>query len=116
MYKIEVFIPESALESIRNVLLEVDAGHIGNYRGCLSYYPVTGVWYSEEGSNPTIGSVGEWSKEQELKLEFNVKDEMKDITIEKIKQVHPYEEPVINIIHLEHFSVEWLKMSVKNME
>ena len=100
MYKIEVFIPESALESIRDALLEVDAGHIGNYRGCLSYYPVTGVWYSEEGSNPTIGSVGKWSKEPELKLEFNVSDDLKDLTVAKLKEVHPYEEPVINVIRL----------------
>ena len=100
MYKFEVFIPESSLEGMRKALLEVDAGHIGNYRGCLSYYPVTGVWYSDEGSNPSIGSVGEWSQEPELKLEFNVTDELKDVTIQKIKEVHPYEEPVINVIHL----------------
>ena len=100
MYKIEVFIPESALENIREVLLELDAGHIGNYRGCLSYYPVTGVWYSEEGANPTIGSVGEWSKEPELKLEFNVSDDLKDLPVSKLKDVHPYEEPVINVIRL----------------
>ena len=100
MYKIEVFIPPSALEDIRKVLLETDAGHIGNYRGCLSYYPVTGIWYSDNGSNPTIGAVGEWSQEMELKVEFNVTDKLKDITVQKIKKIHPYEEPVINVIYL----------------
>ena len=100
MYKIEVFIPEAELENIRQVLLEVDAGHIGNYRGCLSYYPVTGIWFSDEGSNPYTGSVGKWSEETELKLEFNVTDELKDLTVQRIKEVHPYEEHVINVIRL----------------
>lgn len=101
MYKIEVFIPESSLNAVRTVLLEVDAGHIGNYRGCLSYSKVTGVWHSEEGSNPTIGKVGTWSEEEELKIEVNVTDELKDATVQKLRQVHPYEEPVINVIRLD---------------
>ena len=100
MYKIETFIPKGSLQDIRKALLEVDAGHIGNYRGCLSYFPVTGVWFSEEGSNPIIGQQGEWSEEPELKVEVNVEDENKDRTVEAIRKVHPYEEPVINAIKL----------------
>ena len=68
--------------------------------GCLSYFPVTGVWFSEEGSNPTIGQQGEWSEEPELKVEVNVEDENKDRTVEAIRKVHPYEEPAINAIKL----------------
>ena len=100
MYKIEVFIPETELQRLRNVLLEVDAGHIGNYRGCLSYSLVTGVWFSDKGSNPHIGSVGEWSQKSEIKVEFNVADSLKDMVSQRIKEIHPYEEPVINVIRL----------------
>ena len=100
MYKIEVFIPKTELQKLRNTLLEADAGHIGNYRGCLSYSSVTGVWFSDKGSNPHIGSVDEWSEESELKVEFNVEDSLKDVIIQRIKEIHPYEEPVINAIHL----------------
>jgi hypothetical protein len=46
MYKIETYIPKESLQELRQALLEVDAGHIGKYRGCLSYYPVMGVWFS----------------------------------------------------------------------
>ena len=100
MYKIEVFIPETKLQSLRNVLLEFDAGHIGNYRGCLSYSLVTGVWFSGKDSNPYVGTAGTWSQGSELKVEFNVEDSLKDAIIQKIKEIHPYEEPVINAIHL----------------
>lgn len=77
MYKIEIFAPKESWQDIRQVLLEVDAGRIGNYRGCLSYFPVTGVWFSDEGSNPVIGKQGEWSEEPELKIEVNVADDLK---------------------------------------
>ena len=110
MYKIETFIPESALQKIRRALLSVDAGHIGNYRGCMTYSPVsthafrashvTGVWYSGEGSHPTLGTAGKWSEEPELKIEVNVADENIEKTIRAIRAAHPYEEPVINCLKL----------------
>ena len=100
MYKTETFIPKDSLQDIRHALLNVDAGHIGNYRGCLSYYLVTGVWYSDEGANPTIGQQGEWSEEPEFKVEVNVEDSNVDRTVEAIRKAHPYEEPVINILKL----------------
>ena len=96
MYKVETFIPKSALENVREALLSTDAGHIGNYKGCLSVYEVKGVWFSDEGSNPTIGNVGEWSEEPELKIEVNVNDDAIENTISALKKVHPYETPVIN--------------------
>ena len=58
------------------------------------------MWYSEEGANPAIGRPGEWSEEPELKIEVNVEDFNKDRTVEAIRNVHPYEEPVINAIKL----------------
>jgi hypothetical protein len=100
MYKVEIYAPESALEDIRKVLLEMDAGRLGNYKGCLSYYPVTGVWFSGENTNPTIGSPGEWSRESEIKIEVNVQNANVEKTVEAIRKVHPYEEPLINVIQL----------------
>ena len=100
MFKIETFIPQDSLSVFRKALLDVDAGHIGNYKSCLTYYPVTGVWFSEERSNPTIGKQGEWSEVPEIKVEVNVTDDIKELTVEAIRKVHPYEEPVINVIPL----------------
>ena len=100
MYKLEIYAPESALEDIRKTLLDMDAGRLGNYKGCLSYYPVTGVWFSGENTNPTVGSLGEWSREPEMKIEVNVEDANVEKTVESIRKVHPYEEPLINVIRL----------------
>ena len=78
--KLEIFLPPSHLEVLQKALQEVDAGHIGNY--------------------PYIGTNGEISCEPELKVEVTVYTENVDKTIEVVKSVHPYEEPVINVIPL----------------
>ena len=65
---------------------------------CMSSSEVIGYWRPLEGCNPYIGNEGEISKEPEVKVEVTVFTEAVDRTIEAIKKVHPYEEPVINAI------------------
>ena len=98
--KLEIFLPPSHLEVLQKALQEVDAGHIGNYDSCMSVSPVTGYWRPLDGCNPYIGTNGEISCEPELKVEVTVYTENVDKTIEAVKTVHPYEEPVINVIPL----------------
>lgn len=99
-YKLEIFIPETHLKGLQKVLQENDAGHIGNYDSCLSYYPVTGCWRTLPGANPYIGKENEISQEAEIKVETCCKAENLIKTVNAIKAFHPYEEPVINIIAL----------------
>ena len=98
--KLEIFIPESHFPRLQEALQHVDAGHIGNYDSCLSYSPVMGTWRPLPGTNPFIGDVNEVSCEPELKVEVTIRSERLQETIEAVKSVHPYEEPVINVIPL----------------
>lgn len=98
--KLEIFIPESHLPSLRQALQQADAGHIGSYDSCLSYSPVTSCWRPLAGSQPYLGQVGTLSTEQELKVEVTCRREKLEETLAAIKAVHPYEEPVINVIPL----------------
>lgn len=98
--KLEIFIPETHLEVLQKALMEVDAGHIGNYDCCISYSKVIGCWRPLDGTTPYIGSVGEISSEPELKVEVCCKAARLRETKAAIKRVHPYEEPVINVIPL----------------
>ena len=100
VYKLEIFLPESHFEAVREALWSVDAGHIGNYDGCLSYSSVTGCWRPLEGTNPYIGSTGQFCAEPELKVEVTCRTERVEETLAAIKAVHPYEEPVIHVIPL----------------
>ena len=99
-FKLEIFIPETHFAELRKALQSVDAGHIGNYDCCLSYSRVTGTWRPLPGTDPFIGDEGVISEEEELKVEVTVKGERLDETVAAIKDVHPYEEPVINVIEL----------------
>ena len=98
--KLEIFIPETHFKHLQQALIEVDAGHIGKYDACLSYSPVIGTWRPLEGTNPYKGEKNKISEEKELKVEVTCKMEKVDETIIAIKKVHPYEEPVINVIPL----------------
>lgn len=98
--KMEIFLPETHLGPLRDALQEVDAGHIGNYDACLSYSHVMGSWRPREGSTPYLGKVGQLCEEPELKVEVTCLRERVEETIAAIKRVHPYEEPVINVIPL----------------
>lgn len=97
-YKLEIYIPETHFKPLQKALQNVDAGHIGNYDSCLSYSKVTGMWRPLENTNPYIGQTNEISEEPELKVEVSIKSENLEKTIAAIKAVHPYEEPVINIL------------------
>ena len=98
--KLEIYIPETHLEALQTALQSVDAGHIGNYDCCLSYSKVMGTWRSLENAKPYIGKPLEISREEELKVEVRVKTLNLEQTLKAIKDVHPYETPVINIIPL----------------
>jgi hypothetical protein len=53
-----------------------------------------------KGTDPYIGSVGELSLEPELKVEVTIQAENLEKTLSAIREVHPYEEPVINVLPL----------------
>ncbi|MGN0485396.1 MAG: cytochrome C biogenesis protein [Lachnospiraceae bacterium] len=98
--KLEIFIPKTHFKQLQQALADVDAGHIGNYDCCLSYSEVTGTWRPLTGTHPYLGSVNEISEEPEYKVEVCCKIEKLAETKAAIKAVHPYEEPVINVIPL----------------
>ena len=53
-----------------------------------------------EGTVTYYGFANEDAKEPEVKVEVTVFTEAIDKTIEAVKKVHPYEEPVINVLPL----------------
>ena len=98
--KLEIFIPETHLKVLQETLQVVDAGHIGQYESCMAYSPVIGCWRPLEGSAPYLGRIGEISAEPELKVEVICLRARVDETVEAVKRIHPYEEPVINVLPL----------------
>ena len=99
-FKLEIFIPETYFRVLQQTLQRVDAGHIGNYDSCLAYSRVFGTWRPLAGTKPYIGREGEVSEEPEIKVEVTVKAERLSETMTAIREIHPYEEPLINVLPL----------------
>jgi hypothetical protein len=100
MVKLEIFVPLSSFEQLRQTLQSAGAGAFGNYDSVLSYSRVKGSWRPLEGADPHIGEVGVLCVQDEYKVEVNCATEKLEQTIEAVRAIHPYEEPVLNIIPL----------------
>lgn len=98
--KIEIFIPEEHVDVLREALASSGAGVIGNYDHCSSVTQVRGYWRPLAGAKPFDGIIGEVSEGHECKVEVNCPREIVRQVVKAIRKVHPYEEPLINIIPL----------------
>ncbi len=98
--KIEIFIPRDYVDRLREALASVGVGRIGNYDHCCSITEVRGYWRPLTGAHPFMGELHQVEEGAECKVEANCQRELVKEVIAAIKKVHPYEEPVINIIPL----------------
>lgn len=98
--KFETYIPKNFIDTLRNTLNEIDALTIGNYDSCMAYSKVTGSWRPLKGANPYEGELGKLCIANEYKVEFRCSIDLMEKAYKKIKEVHPYEEPVINVFPL----------------
>ena len=101
--KLEIFVPEEYTLKIRDGLAKIGVGKIGDYDHCLALYPVQGYYRPLAGANPFEGEVGKISKGSEYKLEVNCKRDLVNAALKVIREIHPYEEPLINIIPLANY-------------
>lgn len=97
-YKVSTYLPKEDLQVLIEALQEMTVNSIGYYKNCITWYPVRSTWTSLDHSDPYIGAPGEVSVEDEIKVEWLCAKDKVSKVIEAIRQVHPYEEPVIDII------------------
>ncbi|MGN0709688.1 MAG: hypothetical protein ACI4LM_05560 [Anaerovoracaceae bacterium] len=99
-FKVDTYIPEKFADELISALKAIPVNRIGYYSGCVSWYPVRSTWTCLEGSAPYLGTPGEASEEDEIKIEFLcAKDDLRK-AVEAVRRVHPYEQPVIDIMPL----------------
>ncbi|MFZ5912209.1 MAG: cytochrome C biogenesis protein [Chloroflexota bacterium] len=98
--KLEIFVPQAYALKIRDELAKIGVGRIGNYDHCVAVYPVQGYFRPLPGADPFDGKIGQISETVEYKIEVNCKRELVEEAIQAIRRVHPYEEPLINVIPL----------------
>jgi len=99
-FKIEIFAPEESVDELLEALGKAHAGEIGKYDHCAAVIPVQGVWRPLEDAKPYMGNPGELFMGSEVKIEVNCREEYLLEAVQAVREAHPYEEPVINIIPL----------------
>jgi hypothetical protein len=98
--KLEIFVPQEYALKIRDQLATIGVGKIGDYDHCVAIYPVQGYFRPLQGANPFLGEIGKIQERTETKIEVNCRRELVNEAIQVIRRVHPYEEPLVNIIPL----------------
>ena len=98
--KIVVTIPIENTEEIKKAIGDVGAGVIGNYSYCTVSTRCTGTFKGNNNSNPYIGEKNILKSVIEDKIEVQCDISIVKEVIKVIRNLHPYEEPAIDIIPL----------------
>ena len=98
--KIFVTIPVEYVSKVRDAVCKLGAGVIGNYSYCTYSVSGFGTFIPGENANPFIGNENKLEFVKEEKLEFVCKVNNVKNVVKAIREVHPYEEPEIDIFPL----------------
>lgn len=98
--KLEIYTPAEYIGALRDSLAALGACKIGSYDHVISWQETKGCWRPLENSNPFQGEKGSICTGEEVKLEVRCPIGLVPEAQKVIRKIHPYEEPVINIIPL----------------
>ncbi len=98
--KLVVFVPEDALDAVREALFAAGAGRIGAYERCSWYTEGTGTFRGGEGTAPVVGERGREERVRELRLETVYPVEREADVVRTLREAHPYEEPAFDLYPL----------------
>ena len=103
MYKICVFVPETAVDKVKQSMFAAGAGKIGDYDSCCWQTLGQGQFRPLEGSSPFIGEQNRIETVAEYRIEMVCADELIKDAVAAMKNSHPYEEPAYDVWKLEVF-------------
>ncbi len=98
--KIIVTVPVENSEEVRSAICDEGAGIIGNYTYCTISTKCIGTFKPSDNANPYIGEKNKLEFVEEEKLETRCDINIVKRVLKRLREVHPYEEPVIDIIPL----------------
>ena len=98
--KLAQVFPVENVDEVRKAMCDVGAGIIGNYTYCTTSTKSIGTFIPNDDANPYIGEQNKMEFVEEEKLEVICDVEKVKNVITKLREVHPYEEPAIDIVPL----------------
>ena len=99
-HKLVVFVPEEAVERVRNAMAEAGAGRIGLYTHCSFRARGVGSFLPQAGAQPHVGKAGRLEEVEEWRLEMICTESALDGVISAMREAHPYEEVAYDVYEL----------------
>ena len=95
--KISVNTPLDHCDVVRKVLGDAGAGKVSGYSHCSFSYKGTGRGMPGDGTKPYLGNQDKLETIEEEKIETFCEEMDLLKIISAVKEVHPYEEPVVTV-------------------
>ncbi|MDF1884517.1 NGG1p interacting factor NIF3 [Sulfurimonas sp. SAG-AH-194-C21] len=103
MYKLNYYVPVSAKEETKQALFNIGVGNFTNYECCAWETLGSGQFKPINNANPAIGQVDTLEVLDEYKIEMICTDELIELAVKTLKEVHPYEEVAYEVFKMEEF-------------
>lgn len=98
--KLVVYVPTDYADSLREVIFEAGAGHIGNYDYCSYNMAGEGTFRASENTTPFVGEKQKLHVEPEIRIETIFPKHLERRIISAVIKAHPYEEVAYDIYTL----------------
>ncbi|VZH85764.1 Nif3-like dinuclear metal center hexameric protein [Corynebacterium rouxii] len=96
-----IYVPESAVQRVKDAVFEVGAGAIGDYSQCSFEWKGTGQFLPNQDAEPAVGQCGQLERTEELRVEFVAPARLRSKLIDAIRTAHPYEEPAFDVVSMQ---------------
>ncbi len=103
LLRIEFYVPESHLETVKAAMFEAGGGRVGNYDCCAWQTAGEGQFRPLEGSRPYLGEQNSLESLPEYKVEMVCSVQLGAAVIAAMKAAHPYEEVAYAVVRTENF-------------
>ena len=102
MFKISFYVPETALETVKNAMFKAGAGRFDDYENCAWQTIGMGQFRPIKNANPTIGRLNKLETVKEYKVEMICRSDHLNSVIDAMKLAHPYEQVAYAVIKMEN--------------
>ncbi len=103
LLKIELYVPESHLETVKSAMFSAGAGKHGLYDCCAWQTAGEGQFRPLQGSRPFLGEQDKLESVPEYKVEMVCQELLVAAVIEAMKDSHPYDEVAYSVMRIENF-------------
>lgn len=98
--RIVAFVPETHADAVLSAADSAGGARIGAYSRCSFRTKGTGTFRGDEGAAPFAGMPGREERVEEIRLETVAAGALVPRVVRAIRDAHPYEEPVVDVIPL----------------